>query len=106
MPNGIARIFELLLRLLLPAPGRHRSAGAYPYGAMPPRTDRPPVRSWLVRVPMLRGEDTAMVRPYLVAYERRHADRRQLHVHHGLLSEAPAPGADPRPTVGAEVAAR
>ncbi|REK89222.1 hypothetical protein DY245_16895 [Streptomyces inhibens] len=78
MPNCIARIFELLLRLLLPAPGRHRSEGAYPYVSMPPRTDRPPVRSRLVRVQMVRGEDTVMVRPY-VGY---------------------------RPTRGAEVAAR
>ncbi|MFC9234325.1 hypothetical protein ACFTZI_36055 [Streptomyces decoyicus] len=106
MPNGIARIFELLLRLLLPAPGRHRSAGAYPYGAMPPRTDRPPVRSRLVRVPMLRGEDTIMVRPYLVAYERRHEDRLQCLAHYVLLPEAQTTGAGPRPTVGAEVAAR
>lgn len=72
MLHCIARIFEPLLRLLWPAPGRHRSPETYT--AAPP-VDAPTVR--LPRVPVLRGEDTALVRPYLVAYELRERARQQ-----------------------------
>lgn len=73
MPNCIARIFEPLLRLLWPAPGRHRSAGAplaVPCGAAP---------TWPLSLPrpVLRGEDIGLVRPYLVAHERRQMERQQ-----------------------------
>ncbi|PBC83049.1 hypothetical protein SAMN05428954_4263 [Streptomyces sp. 2112.3] len=66
MPHCIARIFEPLLRLLLPPPGRRRTAGAYPEG---PRAVATAGR--LAREPVVRGEGTVMVRPYLVAHERR-----------------------------------
>ncbi|QIY56010.1 MULTISPECIES: hypothetical protein [Streptomyces] len=71
MPHCIARIFEPLLRLLLPPPGRHRGAGASPAG---PRAAATAGR--LTRVPVLRGEDTVMVRPYLVVHERRQQARK------------------------------
>ncbi|MGP8301168.1 hypothetical protein ACTPOK_25225 [Streptomyces inhibens] len=106
MPHCIARIFEPLLRLLLPAAGRHRSEGMYPYVSMPPRTDRPPVRSRLVRVQMVRGEDTVMVRPYLVAYERRQEERLQRVWRQARQSGAQGVGFGRRTVRGAEVAAR
>jgi hypothetical protein len=69
MPHAIVRIFEPLLRLLLPAPGhRHRpdqrSAGRRVEAptARPSRASAPPV---------LRGEENGLVRPHLVAHERR-----------------------------------
>ncbi len=70
MSQGIARFVESLLRLLLPASGRHRSSE-------PPRAmhDAVPVRP--PSVPALRGEDIGLVRPYLVAHERRQEMRRK-----------------------------
>lgn len=63
----IARIFEPLLRLLWSAQGCHRPTESYP-AAPPadvcPTPDRRPA-------PVLRGEDSPLVRPYLIAYERR-----------------------------------
>lgn len=104
MSNCIARIFESLLRLLLPAPGRHRPEGAY--ASIPRRTDPPPVRTRLVRVPMLRGEDSVMVRPYLVAYERREAARRHCGCHHVRWPDGQGAELRRRPTKRVEVAAR
>ncbi|MFD9225091.1 hypothetical protein ACFWDI_34995 [Streptomyces sp. NPDC060064] len=68
MPHCIARIFEQLLRLLFPARGRHRVARSAPLGAALAVPDT----AACVRVPsLLRGEDSALVRPYLVAHEQR-----------------------------------
>jgi hypothetical protein len=70
----IARFLELLLRLLLPARGCHRGAVRPPVvGPDTPTLPLPRVR----RVPLLRGEDVAMVRPYLVAYEQEQKARLQ-----------------------------
>ncbi|MFF4601759.1 hypothetical protein ACFY12_03230 [Streptomyces sp. NPDC001339] len=77
MPNHIARIFESLLRLLLPARGRHRSAAALPavgYADASTLT--------LPRVParepgLLRGEDTVLIRPYFLTSEERQERRLQ-----------------------------
>ncbi|MFD6431262.1 hypothetical protein [Streptomyces venezuelae] len=66
MTDLIARLFEPLLRFLLPATGRHRgrltcpSAGPAPHPAYV-----------VIDVDVLRGEDNALVRPYLVADELR-----------------------------------
>ncbi|MEU9288512.1 hypothetical protein AB0D57_28405 [Streptomyces sp. NPDC048275] len=79
MSHRIACLFELLLRLLLPgsgrrrrtvtatAPARRRPTSSYVYGRTARRAGSRP----------LRGEDNAMVRPYLVAHERREEARRQ-----------------------------
>lgn len=72
MPDCIARIFESLLRLLLPAPGRHRSPEPCPSAPNTEAPTRP-----LPRVPALRGEDIGLVRPYLLAFERRQEERRK-----------------------------
>jgi hypothetical protein len=66
--HRIARILEPLLRLMWPPPGRHRARTAV--AVPPPRPTRAPD-------PVLRGEDSPLVRPYLVAHERREEARRQ-----------------------------
>jgi hypothetical protein len=63
----IAELCESLLlalvRLLLPARGRHRAAGTVPAVAHPP----PPGRRHLAEEPLVM--DTRLVRPYLSALE-------------------------------------
>ncbi|MGW7041566.1 hypothetical protein ACWGDT_02375 [Streptomyces avermitilis] len=79
MSHRIARLFEPLLRLLLPGTGRRRRAAT----ATAPAHRRPTpsyaqgqtARSAGSRP--LRGEDNAMVRPYVVAHERSEEARRQ-----------------------------
>ncbi|MEU9121945.1 hypothetical protein AB0C96_19140 [Streptomyces sp. NPDC048506] len=72
MRKHSAWIFELLLRVLLPARGRHRSAGALPAV----RWEDAPTLT-LPRVPvgrrqgLLRGEDVALIRPYVLTSEER-----------------------------------
>lgn len=75
MPHCIVRIFEPLLRLLLPGPGRHRSPDQPSAGL---RVEAPiacPSRA--SASPVLRGEEIGLVRPYLVAHERREQQRRR-----------------------------
>ncbi|WP_327323921.1 hypothetical protein OG735_16470 [Streptomyces sp. NBC_01210] len=75
MPHCIARIFEQLLRLLFPARGRHRVVRWAPFGA----ALAVPKGAACVRVPsLLRGEDSALVRPYLLAHEQRLRRQRRL----------------------------
>lgn len=70
MPDFIARLFESLLRFLFPTGKRRRRTSApraYPYscqyvGGQTARTGERP----------LRGEDSPLVRPYLLAHERAH----------------------------------
>ncbi|WP_310722539.1 hypothetical protein [Streptomyces sp. N2A] len=71
--HHVIRLFEPLLRLLLPGSGRHRPADVplpVPPPVAPPRWV--PVR----HTELLRGEDSALVRPYLIAHERRQYARR------------------------------
>ncbi|WP_416983077.1 hypothetical protein [Streptomyces sp. T028] len=75
MPHCIVHIFEPLLRLLLPAPGRHRRPDQQSAGlCAETSTAGPPPASAL---PVLRGEENRLVRPYLVAHERREQRRRR-----------------------------
>ncbi|MEN8650301.1 hypothetical protein ABCR94_06600 [Streptomyces sp. 21So2-11] len=68
MSHRIARIFEPLLRLLLPARGRHRVAASVTAATFVPPPPPPPVPpAW----PFLRGEDSPLVRPYLRVHELR-----------------------------------
>ncbi|MGA6159248.1 hypothetical protein ACPEIC_38570 [Stenotrophomonas sp. NPDC087984] len=72
MPNDIPRFVRWLSRLLPPGAGRHRSVKAIPpasCGDAP--TLRLPRVHPVLRGPVLRGEDVPLVRPYLVAHERR-----------------------------------
>ncbi|MDN0196960.1 hypothetical protein [Streptomyces sp. S.PNR 29] len=68
----VARLIEPFVRVLVPPAGRHRAspAPACPYvcGPTAHRTGERP----------LRGEDSPLVRPYLLAHERATAPRRVL----------------------------
>ncbi|MFD7770780.1 hypothetical protein [Streptomyces sp. NPDC059787] len=76
MSNRTARFFEPLLRLLLPGRGRHRHTEVPPgRHARVPCAGAPTTRRF--GAPILRGEDDAVVRPYLVAHERAEEARRQ-----------------------------
>ncbi|MET7604108.1 hypothetical protein ABZU45_24900 [Streptomyces avermitilis] len=99
MPHCIARIFEPLLRLLLPAPGRHRSAEGTPAA---PTVDVP--TALLPRVPV-GGEDIGLVRPYLVAGERRQEERRQRVRRRALVLATYGIDIGPRRIHGVEVTA-
>jgi hypothetical protein len=99
MSQGIARFVESLLRLLLPASGRRRSPESSP-ARQDTVTVRPP------RVPALRGEDIGLVRPYLVAHERRQEERRQRARRRVLWLAVHGVDIGPRVIHGVEVTAR
>ncbi|MFG2145535.1 hypothetical protein ACGFRG_15230 [Streptomyces sp. NPDC048696] len=72
--HPIVRIFEPLLRFFRPERGGRPRVVA----VRPPVAERPDAPTLpLPRVPVLRGEDSALVRPYLVAYERREKELEQ-----------------------------
>ncbi|MGI5349165.1 hypothetical protein ACQEU8_13355 [Streptomyces sp. CA-250714] len=78
MANPIPQFVRWLLQLLLPGAGRHRTvetASPAMRGDTPtlmlPRVHRVFDRS------SLRGEDVGLVRPYVVAHERREAQQRE-----------------------------
>ncbi|MGW0731140.1 hypothetical protein [Streptomyces sp. NPDC002851] len=97
MNHGIARLFEVLL---LPATGRHRSENSSP--ATPHVA--PPTAHVPLAASVLRGEDTRLVRPYLVAHEREEA-RRQRARRRALWLSAYGIDAGPRHIHGVEVTA-
>ncbi|WP_328547235.1 hypothetical protein [Streptomyces platensis] len=99
MPHCIARIFESLMRLLVP-PGRHRAGGAH---SDVPRAAATAGR--LTRVPVLRGEDTVMVRPYLVVHERRQQARKPSARPRAFWTAVAGVPLDPRLECGMGVAA-
>ncbi|MCT2589019.1 hypothetical protein LHJ74_03555 [Streptomyces sp. N2-109] len=76
MAHAIARLFVPLLRLLLPPAGQHRCPAEPPPAALPfapPTAPRP-----LMPAPvLLRGEDSALVRPYVLTPEERQEARQQ-----------------------------
>lgn len=65
--KATARLLVPLLRILLPPGGRHRLDELRPAVQSPPEP----------RVPALSGEAIGIVRPYLIAYERRQEARWQ-----------------------------
>ncbi|MEU9124111.1 hypothetical protein AB0C96_30330 [Streptomyces sp. NPDC048506] len=69
MLRAIGTIFELLLCRLLPARGRHRSAGVPPAARC---VDEPMPASLLVparHASLLRGDGVALIRPYVLTRE-------------------------------------
>lgn len=74
MSNLIVRLLGLVLGLLLPPSGRRRLGVAPP--PMPTARSRPtPTHRTRPPVPLLRGEDCRLVRPYLGALETARAQR-------------------------------
>ncbi|UQA94397.1 hypothetical protein [Streptomyces halobius] len=69
MSEPSRRLIELLLRLLLPARGRHRVVGSLRAprheDVPPPHPSHVPVRQPV----LLRGEDSPLVRPYVLTRE-------------------------------------
>ncbi|MFG2590874.1 hypothetical protein [Streptomyces sp. NPDC048438] len=70
MPHCIARLIALTLGLLFPASGRHRPTEAEP-AAVFPQTPAPRA------VSLLRGEDSPLVRPYLLTPDEFWLQRRR-----------------------------
>lgn len=99
MAHCIARFIESLLRFLLPSPGRHWAPD--PAAPAVPAADTPtaPPRC----VPMLRGEDNRLVRPYLVAHERRQEERKRRARQRALVLATYGVDIGPRRIHGVEV---
>ncbi|EXU89942.1 hypothetical protein [Streptomyces noursei] len=104
MPNTIVRLAEALLLRLLPARGRHRSAEAAPAPELP---DTPTLT--IPRVPaelrFLRGEDVALLRPYILTPEERQERRLQRGRRRALWFAVHGIDAGPRWIHGVEVGA-
>jgi hypothetical protein len=103
----IARVFELLLRLLLPPTGHHRAADSAPTETQVdvPTSDRsrhapappnPSVRN--------ENEGVALVRPYLLSAEERRERRRQRECRRALWLAPYGVDVGPRWIHGVEVA--
>ncbi|MFJ9715060.1 hypothetical protein ACIRPQ_03805 [Streptomyces sp. NPDC101213] len=77
--NRIALLVEPLLRLLLPASGRHRHRNRHRAGEGAPLAPVPaaPSRHPSPHEALLHGEDSRLVRPYLLAHERRTQAKQQ-----------------------------
>ncbi|MEF9904038.1 hypothetical protein [Streptomyces sp. P9-A2] len=80
--HRIARLVEPLLRLLWPASGRHRHRNRHRAGGAARPTPVPaapvaPGRRPSPHEALLHGEDSRLVRPYLLAHERRVQARQQ-----------------------------
>lgn len=94
MLKGTARLLLPLLRLLLPPGGRHRLDEPRLSVQSPPEP----------RVPALSGEAIGIVRPYLVAHERRREAQRQRARRRALWVAVHGVDIGPRLTHGVKVA--
>lgn len=102
MPHCIVRLLEPLLRLLWPAPGRHRRFDHSSAGLAGEASTACPARVSAARV--ARGEEIGLVRPYLVAHERREAQKQQA-LRRTLRLATHGIDISPRPLDGVEVPA-
>ncbi|MEU7433270.1 hypothetical protein AB0B07_20940 [Streptomyces sioyaensis] len=75
MAKTIAKIFESLLRLLLPARGRHRPSGSLPAVRSEESPTLTLARGLCECAGLLRGEDAALIRPYVLTPEERQKRR-------------------------------
>ncbi|MFJ3861239.1 hypothetical protein ACIPRL_34040 [Streptomyces sp. NPDC090085] len=107
MLHTIARMLDPLLRLLWPPPpGRHRPPCVHILPVRP--LPEPGPRPIPAPEPYLRGEDSPLVRPYLLAHERRQAKaeaRRQRGRRRALWLAVRGIDIGPRVIHGREVAA-
>ncbi|MFF3317996.1 hypothetical protein ACFYV5_21140 [Streptomyces sp. NPDC003035] len=97
MSNPIVRLTGLLLRLLLPPSGRRRRCARSPRPTPLTITTRP-------TSPLLRGEDSRLVRPYLLAHEEREQARLQRQRRRALWLAVHGVDVGPRLIHGVEVA--
>ncbi|MFE3851547.1 hypothetical protein ACFXPN_10420 [Streptomyces griseorubiginosus] len=104
MLHHIARLIEPLLRLLWPASGRHRhrTGGGAPLAPVPAAPSRRPSPH---ETP-LRGEDSRLVRPYLLAHEQREQARRQRARRRALWLAVHGVDVGPRRIHGVDVGSR
>ncbi len=105
MTNATARFLLVLLRLLLPARGRHRTDRTQPEAR---REDAPTLvlpRVHIRRPGLLRGEDSALIRPYVLTTEELYARRLQGQPGRALWLAVHGVDAGPRRIRGVEVAA-
>ena len=106
MDQTIARAADWLLQRLLPASGRRR-AGVCPTA----KGGADDATLCLARLPgasegaLLRGEDVALVRPYLVAHERRREERLRASRRRALLLAVHGVDIGPRTIHGVRVGA-
>jgi hypothetical protein len=77
--HHIARLIEPLLRLLWPASGRHRhrAGGGAPLTPVPAAPAAPSSRRPSPHETPLRGEDSRLIRPYLLAHEEQERAKQQ-----------------------------
>ncbi|MFJ3692633.1 hypothetical protein ACIPW9_00785 [Streptomyces sp. NPDC090052] len=102
MLSPIAHVLALLLRFLWPASGRHRQRGVpRPSLAGSGATTRRPSPY----ATPLRGEDTLLVRPYLLAHEQRAHAQQQRARRRALWLAVHGVDVGPRWIHGIEVAA-
>ncbi|GGZ77251.1 hypothetical protein GCM10010344_50360 [Streptomyces bluensis] len=80
MAHCIALLCTLLLRLMLPPRGRHRAARRGIAAPPSPTTNTAPTEPRSAAPPprphLLRGEDSPLVRPYVLTPAERHAQKR------------------------------
>ncbi|CAM5271827.1 hypothetical protein SALBM217S_10244 [Streptomyces griseoloalbus] len=108
--HRIACLLEPLLRLLWPASGRHRHGNRHRAGAAAPAPGRPPpshpAAALSPHEALLRGEDSRLVRPYLLAHERRAQARRHAARRRTLWLAVHGIDVGPRRIHGADVGSR
>ena len=105
--HHIARLVALLLRLLWPASGRHRlSVGAGELHAPAQASAAAPRRHPSPHEALIRGEDSPLVRPYLLTHEQRVQTRRQRARRRTLWLAVHGIDVGPRHIHGVEVGSR
>ncbi|MDO0933340.1 hypothetical protein QQY66_17200 [Streptomyces sp. DG2A-72] len=107
MLHHIARLVEPLLRLLWPASGRHRlsAGGGVALTPVPAVPAAPSCRPSPYETP-IRGEDSRLVRPYLLAHEQREQARQLRARRRALWLAAHGIDAGPRRIHGVDVGPR
>nr|WP_239148986.1 hypothetical protein [Streptomyces sp. SID12501] len=105
--HHIARLIRPLLRLVRPASGRHRySTGGGSALAPVPAAPAAPSRWPSPHEASLRGEDSRLVRPYLLAHEQRELARQQRSRRRALWLAVHGIDVGPRRIHGVDVGSR